>query len=400
MALSDLSNPRAVIAAVEEFDQLGREAFLKRYGFKPARSYFLEHEGRFYDSKAIAGVAHGYQHGERLEGRDFVGGEATVRRKLEKLGFTIRKIDAANGRSGLDPGDTLLGPIDGVNIGDMFNDRRALYDRRVHRALQAGIVGRSKHGAESIVLSGGYVDDEDYGSIIIYTGDGGRDDKTKRQIADQEFTDKNQALVTSCLNGLPVRVVRGSAHRSPHSPSSGYRYDGLFRVERYWRQRGRDGYLVCRYELHATAEEALPTAPPDTKASGIGPAPRIPVTTLRIVRDTALSRRVKAMHDHTCQVCGTRLVCEGGPYAEAAHIRPLGTPHHGSDVAENILCLCPNHHVLFDNGGFTIETDLTLIGLRGQLRVVPGHNVGADYLGYHRAMWAKVPSKEETGSPE
>lgn len=38
------------------------------------------------------------------------------------------------------------------------------------------------------------------------------------------------------------------------------------------------------------------------------------------------------------------------PYAEAAHIRALGSPHNGPDVIENVLCLCPNHHVLFDNG--------------------------------------------------
>jgi putative restriction endonuclease len=37
------------------------------------------------------------------------------------------------------------------------------------------------HGS-SIVLSGGYVDDEDLGDMIIYTGEGGRDAATGRQI--------------------------------------------------------------------------------------------------------------------------------------------------------------------------------------------------------------------------
>jgi hypothetical protein len=36
---------------------------------------------------------------------------------------------------------------------------------------------------------------------------------------------------------------------------------------------------------------------------------------------------------------------------EAAHIRPLGAPHNGPDTLDNTLCLCPNHHVLFDHGG-------------------------------------------------
>ena len=60
MALSDLT-ASAVIKAIQEFDQLGRDAFLKKYGFRKAQSYDLRINGRSYDSKAIAGVAHGYE---------------------------------------------------------------------------------------------------------------------------------------------------------------------------------------------------------------------------------------------------------------------------------------------------------------------------------------------------
>jgi hypothetical protein len=41
-------------------------------------------------------------------------------------------------------------------------------------------------------------------------------------------------------------------------------------------------------------------------------------------------------------------------------------------VEDNILCLCPNHHVMFDAGSFSIAEDLTLLGLAGRLRVVKG----------------------------
>jgi hypothetical protein len=64
-------------------------------------------------------------------------------------------------------------------------------------------------------------------------------------------------------------------------------------------------------------------------------------------------------------MCGTRLEGLAGPYAEAAHIRPLGAPHHGPDTPENILCLCPNHHVLLDHGGVGIGEDLSLVGEEG-----------------------------------
>ena len=41
MALDELDDPRAVLAAVDEFDQLGRDEFLGRHGFGPARRYLL-----------------------------------------------------------------------------------------------------------------------------------------------------------------------------------------------------------------------------------------------------------------------------------------------------------------------------------------------------------------------
>ena len=67
-----------------------------------------------------------------------------------------------------------IGEIAGISAGGEFVSRRELYDAGVHRALQAGIVGSASTGAESIVLSGGYVDDQDLGNEIIYSGDGGR----------------------------------------------------------------------------------------------------------------------------------------------------------------------------------------------------------------------------------
>lgn len=83
-------------------------------------------------------------------------------------------------------------------------------------------------------------------------------------------------------------------------------------------------------------------------------------------------------------MCGTRLEGLAGPYAEAAHIRPLGAPHHGPDTPENILCLCPNHHVLFDHSGVGIDEDLSLIGLEGHLVTHPQHQIDEAHLRYRR----------------
>ena len=55
---------------------------------------------------------------------------------------------------------------------------------------------------------------------------------------------------------------------------------------------------------------------------------------------------------------------------------PLGRPHNGPDTFDNLLCLCPNHHFLFDVGAFGIGDDLSLIGMNGALAVNPKHQLG------------------------
>ncbi len=86
MGLADVTRAD-VLAAVEEFDRLGRDAFLDEYGFGTARTYFLEVHGRQYDSKAIMGYAHGVSQGQFLRSGDFTGGEASVVHHLRRLGF-------------------------------------------------------------------------------------------------------------------------------------------------------------------------------------------------------------------------------------------------------------------------------------------------------------------------
>lgn len=89
MSLADLTDPAAVLAAMDECDRLGRAAFLDRYAFGAARDYFLEYNGRRYDSKAIAGVAHRHEFGIALRSSEFTGGKNTVARKLNELGFVV-----------------------------------------------------------------------------------------------------------------------------------------------------------------------------------------------------------------------------------------------------------------------------------------------------------------------
>jgi hypothetical protein len=106
------------------------------------------------------------------------------------------------------------------------------------------------------------------------------------------------------------------------------------------------------------------------------PPGRVEVTTHRVIRDTLLARRVKQLHNFECQLCGhTIQLADGGRYAEAHHIQPLGEPHNGPDVLDNIVCLCPNHHVALDFG--------TMLLALKDLRGVQGHTVGEVYIKYH-----------------
>lgn len=280
--------------------------------------------------------------------------------------------------------DRVFGHIEGINIGQVFKNRLELSFSKVHRPVQAGISGSQNEGADSIVVSGGYEDDEDYGDVIIYTGHGGKEDGSTKQVTDQELVRGNMALALNSKSGLPVRVIRGYHKGSIYGPDEGYRYDGLFRVEDYWKDEGKSSFDIWRFRLRKIGREIeketiiLQEDPEEYKKTK-----RLETTVQRIIRDTVLSRRIKEMYKYKCQVCNVTIETSSGLYAEAAHIKPLGAPHNGPDLIENLLCLCPNHHVMFDFGGFSILENYDLIGEKGFLTIKKGHNLNQEFLKYH-----------------
>jgi putative restriction endonuclease len=280
--------------------------------------------------------------------------------------------------------------IAGYPAGTWFPNRAALAAAGIHPPLMAGISGWATDGADSIVLSGGYEDDLDIGDAIVYTGHGGNDPETGKQIADQTLTKQNQALAVSCREGLPVRVTRGARHRSDYSPPTGFQYDGLYRVDAFWSEHGQSGSLIWRFRLERLGGEVttLPVVAPE----GVATPRRQEITTQRVVRSSAVAQYVKQLHDHHCQICGVRLETGAGAYSEAAHIRPLGQPHNGPDVAANLLCLCPNHHLLYDLGGIVITSTFAIVAFGsnqvvGTLRRHPSHSLDTEALAYHRALF-------------
>ncbi|GFQ02605.1 histone-lysine n-methyltransferase family member suvh9 [Phtheirospermum japonicum] len=94
----------------------------------------------------------------------------------------------------------IVGDIPGVSIGDVFFFRMELCVVGLHGQPQAGIdyvpASQSSNGepiATSVIVSGGYEDDEDAGDVIVYTGHGGQD-KHNRQALHQKLECGNLAL--------------------------------------------------------------------------------------------------------------------------------------------------------------------------------------------------------------
>jgi len=113
-----------------------------------------------------------------------------------------------------------------------------------------------------------------------------------------------------------------------------------------------------------------------------GATEREELTTYRILRDSAIAREVKQLHNYECQLCGHSIMLpNGGRYAEAHHIRPLGTPHNGPDIKENIICLCPNHHAELDYG----VRPLT----ESEIQQAKGHTLGNQFINYHNSSVLK-----------
>ncbi|MFI2029549.1 HNH endonuclease [Streptomyces buecherae] len=105
MALRDITRVE-VLRAIEECDRLGRDAFLRAYGFGEARRLRLSYGGKLYDSKAIVGAAHGHLPGRSaLAAEEFSGGVATVGSLLRQLGFAV--VDTGAGQDDGERGPAL-----------------------------------------------------------------------------------------------------------------------------------------------------------------------------------------------------------------------------------------------------------------------------------------------------
>ncbi len=134
----------------------------------------------------------------------------------------------------------LIGDVPGIPIGRRFYGRCEVAAVGLHNHWLNGIsyvadADAKKRGqtgcyAVSIIVSGGYEDDEDDGTELVYTGQGGNDLLgKKRQLADQKWERGNAALRGNAAQAIPVRVTRGNKDDEALYGKV-FIYDGLYDV--------------------------------------------------------------------------------------------------------------------------------------------------------------------------
>lgn len=262
LGIGELTSREAVLHAIEECDRLGRDEFLRRYGFRRAQAYVLLHNGAEYDSKAIAGVAYGYQFPERgaLGWNDFVGGRSSVAPVLERLGFAVRRpggINPALGRA-----------YSWEELGMLFGFAPD------YLGAAGGMVPRPKLNALLLIThpaGGKSFDYRDYwdGDELVYTGRG--------QTGHQVLKGSNRDVADN----------RRTLYVFEHVTARALRFRGVARCVDWWPDSGPDkhGELRRIYRFRLTFRDLSDSL---TEASGAGPQWTAP---LRRPRPFDTSRR-------------------------------------------------------------------------------------------------------------
>ncbi|KAI3717591.1 hypothetical protein L1987_69307 [Smallanthus sonchifolius] len=155
---------------------------------------------------------------------------------------------------------TRIGSIPGVDVGHQFFSRCEMVTVGFHNHWLNGIdyLGASSQReypqytlpiTVAIVLSGQYEDDLDNSEDVVYTGQGGNNLLgDKRQIRDQVMARGNLGLKNCLEQNVPVRVIRGHQSKTSYVGKV-YTYDGLYKVVKYWAEKGVSGFTVYKFRL-------------------------------------------------------------------------------------------------------------------------------------------------------
>jgi len=334
----------AVQDAIDEFDRLGRGPFLTKYGFGKSRGFLLLKDRKYYDSKAIAGAAHGYLPGRRaLKPNEFSGGEATVERMLERLGFAVVGPEAPNLPS---PGQVLTNEqiCHHFSVGNMGGMRRSL-----ERNLLVLMSDPFK----------GLYQDRWEGDVLHYTGMG--------KIGDQGLAyAQNKTLDQSPRTGIavhllealePERYTYAGEVELIHKPYRDEQVDDNGKMRSVWmfpikvKQGGMVPELTVEQaraieESQRQKARQLSTDELKERAKRAKKRPSLRNIQAAIYeRDAAVAVYAKRLAKGICDLCeepAPFLNKKEEAYLECHHI--IWLAKGGEDTIENTVALCPNCH--------------------------------------------------------
>lgn len=361
MTHQKVTDRQAVLDAIKECDKFGNAEFLKEYGYGEARDYVLVEAGSHYDSKAIYGVAHKFQHGRVLGYSEFKGGLVDVVVPLRNLGFEIfTKEDLSeldNPSVGLvhprnpDTFIVLWNPANwewsaetrstnqqeilqtGVFMGDWALGSRRSVVQEGDRffllkvgALPRGVIAAGR--ALGPLYKSLHWDPLQNGKMISYADIAWEvllDEKTllPKETLERELPNKNWTIQKS-----------GTTLAAPHAED----------LEQLWMK-------------HLKAVAAEPGAVVSTVGTGIDVETEIErgYTTATVKRRKHQQKfrllLLGATNEPKCFVCGF----DEKDLLEAAHIIP--DSKGGPSNLENGRLLCVNHHRAHDKGMFKLEKD-------------------------------------------
>ncbi|HTF63578.1 MAG TPA: HNH endonuclease [Edaphobacter sp.] len=287
------------------------------HSFRGSTRYDLLYENRRYPPKAVIGLAAGKLSGSPLGPYDFKGGSETICfNTLRRNGFKI--VSKTNNEL---PAETQL------------RSGRATW-------LEDVITGLSKLGG------------------IASLGDIYTEAKKYRSDLPKSFE----------------AIIRRTVESNSSDSSVWNKKDDIF----YSAEGIGKGVWGLRSMLVLTPHAADINNPGIT--GGTTTPGRSLLQTYRILRDTTLCREIKGLYKNMCQLCGFSIaLASGDMYSEAHHIVPLGAPHQGSDVAGNILVVCPNHHAMLDYCAISLDIS--------RLTIHEKHEIFPSSLAYHNQMY-------------
>lgn len=352
LKLTDLTDSNAVELALSEFDSIGRDAFLAKYGFGRAKNYFLQRDGKHYDSKAVAGAALGYQFPKTgpLKSGDFSGGENTVSGRLKALGFEVVKL-GESAWSGKTPPDLRRGDqLSNADVSAVFRCGTSGGMRRSHSTTTLVIVSDPTKGM--------YIDEWRDG-ILHYTGTG--------LVGDQTLDgNQNRTLAESKTNGVSVHLFEvyeegvytyeGQVELAA-VPYRAHQPDAKGNIRKVWmfpvrRVGGGDLLPVPQAALKKIANRQRKDAARLTNEALAAraklrsrPASSRETNSITYVRDEYVAEYARRRADGKCELCekpAPFVYRNNEPYLECHHV--IWLANGGDDSILNTVALCPNCH--------------------------------------------------------